>query len=260
MNARSRRSTIVELHSRGKQVSAIANELGIDKSAVSKAVPRYRELGTLEDRHRSGRVATANKPVVQKKLKQKIGQNPQRSKRKMTKQLGISKRSVRRIVKQKLGMHSYKLQEVHLLTDALKTPGTRNAKLCSEGSVVIDTSQFFFRIRSSFTVGQQFNKQNTQILASSSSSKRYGCAGITANGKTSLVFIDQGVKINQQIYWNQILEAVVEPWANEHFREQQWTFQQDSTPAHKAKTTQQWCKDHSPDGRIHYLISTRWTI
>ena len=42
-------------------------------------------------------------------------------------------------------------------------------------------------------------------------------AGICATGKTPLVFVDQGVKINQNVYRRDILGAVVVRWARRHF-------------------------------------------
>ncbi|GBO01112.1 hypothetical protein AVEN_252085-1 [Araneus ventricosus] len=41
--------------------------------------------------------------------------------------------------------------------------------------------------------------------------------GICASGKTPLVFVDGGVKINHKVYRRDILEAVVIPWAEKHF-------------------------------------------
>ncbi|KAM8709407.1 hypothetical protein ACLKA7_016243 [Drosophila subpalustris] len=62
--------------------------------------------------------------------------------------------------------------------------------------------------------------------------------GICASGKKTLDFVDQGVKINQEVYRRDILDAVVIPWAQQHFGDADWTFQQDSTPAHKAKISE----------------------
>ena len=71
-------------------------------------------------------------------------------------------------------------------------------------------------------------------------------AGICASGKTPLIFVEPGVKINADVYQRDILESVVLPWSQQHF-EGNWTFQQDSAPAHKARKTQHWISTHFPD-------------
>lgn len=62
-----------------------------------------------------------------------------------------------------------------------------------------------------------------------------------------LVFLDQGVQINQEVYSRDILEAVVLSWTKQHFGDADWAFQQDFAAAHKAKTTQDWCLTHFPN-------------
>ena len=74
--------------------------------------------------------------------------------------------------------------------------------------------------------------------------------GICATGKTPLVFADEGVKIDQNVYRRDILDAVVVPWTHRRFGRQQCTLQQDSAPAHKAKATQEWCNTYFHDFHI----------
>ncbi|KIH65309.1 hypothetical protein ANCDUO_04370 [Ancylostoma duodenale] len=57
--------------------------------------------------------------------------------------------------------------------------------------------------------------------------------GTTSDGKTPPVYVDVGVKINNDIYLKSILDDVLEL--------RQWCFQQDSAPAHKANVLQEWC-------------------
>ena len=68
---------------------------------------------------------------------------------------------------------------------------------------------------------------------------------ICATGKTPLIFVDESVKINAEVYRREILESVVLPWSLQHF-DGDWLFQQDSAPAHRARTTVQWISDHFP--------------
>jgi hypothetical protein len=70
---------------------------------------------------------------------------------------------------------------------------------------------------------------------------------IMETGKTPLVFVERGVKINAAVYQEQILKKVVKPWARWHFNNQCWTFQHDWALAHLAKTTLAYCKNEFPD-------------
>ena len=67
-------------------------------------------------------------------------------------------------------------------------------------------------------------------------------AGVTSTGlKTPLIFIDEGVKINQTIY-RRMLEEKVIPWVQETVGEEGITLQQDGATSHTAKAVQHWCK------------------
>ncbi len=99
-----------------------------------------------------------------------------------------------------------------------------------------------------FTIEQFHNNQNDRIWTSESplesgivsrSQKPKSVmvwAGITHNGKSPLIFIDEGIKVNQGVY-RSMLEEQVLPLTQTHFGEAKWTFQQDSAPAHKASKT-----------------------
>jgi inhibitor of nuclear factor kappa-B kinase subunit alpha len=77
-------------------------------------------------------------------------------------------------------------------------------------------------------------------------------AGVSHKGKTPLVFIPEGVKVNKEIYKSLILEPHVKPLTHSMFHSRNWTFQQDSAPSHRAKITQSWCEVNLPD-----FISTK---
>ncbi|KAI6650908.1 Carnitine O-palmitoyltransferase 1, liver isoform isoform X2 [Oopsacas minuta] len=121
--------------------------------------------------------------------------------------------------------------------------------------------QILFSDEKLFTVQQVLNKQNHRILATDKSTLPESTfrvsrtqkpasvmvwAGVTATGRTPLIFIPKGVKINQSVYRESILENVLKPWAQSHFGNDLWVFQQDSAPADKAKATQKWCKTNFP--------------
>ena len=71
-------------------------------------------------------------------------------------------------------------------------------------------------------------------------------AGICGTGKSPVVFVKPGVKINQVEYLK-ILKKKVLPWSQKHFKQVPWVFQQDSAPKHRAITVQEWCSKNFPD-------------
>ena len=69
-------------------------------------------------------------------------------------------------------------------------------------------------------------------------------AAVTKSGRSPLVFVEQGVKLNQENYRN---VGSLLPWAKEHFKKRPWTFQQHSAPSHGAKKTQEWLSANVPN-------------
>ncbi|CAD6191179.1 unnamed protein product [Caenorhabditis auriculariae] len=62
---------------------------------------------------------------------------------------------------------------------------------------------------------------------------------VSADSKTPLLFVDQGVKINKEVSISDILEETLLPWTQKHINRRQWAFQQDGAPSHTAKLSQQ---------------------
>ena len=112
------RASIISLHATGKKLLVIANSLGVPVRSVRYAIKRYKEIGGLQDRPRSGRPVTIRTTRNKDVIKKRIQRNPRRSMRGLAKSLKISERSVRRIVKDDLGYRSYKFIKGQALTDA----------------------------------------------------------------------------------------------------------------------------------------------
>ena len=117
---KSKREAIKCLHDSGMRIAEISRCADVPDSTVRKAIKRYEELGTTSDRPRSGRPRTATDAAHRKKVRQRFERNPRRSLRKVGQEVGISHASVRRIVKNNLGLKAYKQQKVKLLTETMK--------------------------------------------------------------------------------------------------------------------------------------------
>ena len=66
-------------------------------------------------------------------------------------------------------------------------------------------------------------------------------------GKLPLVFVESGVKVNADYYYNSVLRKVLKPNAKILYENGDWIFQQDSAPSHKAKIYQKLLEDEIPD-------------
>ncbi|XP_054719190.1 uncharacterized protein LOC129228534 [Uloborus diversus] len=181
--------------------------------------------------------------------------------RKIAKELEVSEKSVRTIVKNKLGLRSYKINRLHFLNDTMKQKRLIKARRMLRLTAGARLSKVFFTDEKIFTIEPTHNRQNHRQLLKKVQKKTAAAkiighshfaasimvwAGICATGATPLVFIDRKVKINAAIYQQRVLCDVLRPWATEHFGQDTFTLQQDWTPAHSARSTIAICKDLFP--------------
>ncbi|CAD5223079.1 unnamed protein product [Bursaphelenchus okinawaensis] len=146
---------------------------------VHRAVKRFKELINDCDRHRSGRPASVNTVANCQVLLKRFKRNPRTPVQKMAREAGIKEPTLRRIVEKKIKMKPYKLKKVQKLTEENKAPPKAE----------------------SIVAGRQ-RPRGIMVWA-----------GICASGKISLIFVDEGVKINKEVYQRDILEAMVLPCA-----------------------------------------------
>ena len=214
---KSKREAIKNLHDSGMRISEISRRLNVPDSTIRKAIKRYKELGTTSDRPRSGRPRTATDATHRKKVRQRFERNPRRSLRKVAREVGISRESVRRIVKDNLGLKPYKQQKATSLTAVMKTTRLERCKRLKRRFGAGRHRRILFSDEKIFTIEQSFNHQNDRIWSRELPQERFVgrsqkpksvmvWAGVTHNGKTPLVFIEEGAKVNQNVYRQKILE------------------------------------------------------
>ena len=259
MSTKEKRGAVIALHNEGVSPSEIAKRLEMYLATVCKQIKRYKELGTLDDRPRSGRPVTATTKKNKEKIRSRIRRNPRRSMRQMAKDIQISEGSVRKIVKKQLKLHPYKLAKAHLLTEEKKGERLKRARKMRRLAAAGRHHSVLFTDEKIFTAEQHHNSQNDRQLLPKGSlhpptvsrshfpSSVMVWAGICATGKTPLVFFEKGVKITAKVYQDQILRGVLEPWARQHFGNHEWTLQQDWAPSHSAKTTLALCEELFPN-------------
>ena len=60
--------------------------------------------------------------------------------------------------------------------------------------------------------------------------------------KSPLIFIEKNVKINAKYYITNVLKPI-SLLLNNHYKDKNWTFQQDGTTSHTVKISQNFCKE-----------------
>ncbi|EYC32852.1 hypothetical protein Y032_0002g1124 [Ancylostoma ceylanicum] len=103
----SHRSAILEMRRNGMAPSEICRRLKVNRKLVYRTLKR----GTTDYLPRTGRPVTVTTARIKKIVKERLERSPCRSMRKMTTELGISRRSLHIIVEDKLGMRAYKLRK-----------------------------------------------------------------------------------------------------------------------------------------------------
>ena len=70
-------------------------------------------------------------------------------------------------------------------------------------------------------------------------------AGVSKLGKTSIIFVEPGVKVNGQYYRDHVLDVMLEEMQT--MSNGDYIFLQDGARAHTAKATLQYLENHCPD-------------
>jgi inhibitor of nuclear factor kappa-B kinase subunit alpha len=266
------RQIIVRAFQRGERKVDIVRRFkpdGISRQYISYTIKRWQETGSAADRPRCGRPRTARTPPLVHKVRERFRRNRRRSVRKLAKKLDTPRTTVRRIVRDDIGLKPYKRQKVHGLSTAQKDKRLVRCKRLLRWSGNNRVNSIVFSDEKIFTVEEKLNKQNDRIYAAAiedipeeirtvqrfqSPSSFMVWAAVSAKGKFPLVFVERGVKVNKSYYQREILEKIVKPAGKRIFKNQQWTFQQDSAPAHSAKINQTWCGVNLPD----FISSSEW--
>lgn len=176
----------------------------------------------------------------------------------MAKDLKMSARSMRRVVKEDLGLKAYKFQRRHLISEASKKKRLDRGKKMLKEIERAGQKSIIWSDEKVFTVQAVNNPQNDRVYAANPGDLPEGSrahlrrqkpagvmvwAAVGSDGSTSpLVFIDEGVKINSNVYIQMLADDVL-PWVTETYGDN-YIFTQDGAPAHTSNVTQKWCKEH----------------
>ena len=258
-----------EQNYRPAQILELLKNTGINRKFIYRTIKRLNETGSIDDRKRSGRRRSVRTPRRIKAVKERMRRNPRRSQRKLASQMCASRSTIQRIIKQDLGLTPFKRRKVHGLTKQQCRTRLERSKALLQRYDFGDVERIVFSDEKMFVIEEHLNAQNDRVYAAAFEDipervrtvQRFQKPGsvmvwgaVSSGGKFPLVFVESGVKVNAAYYREEILEGCLKAEAHRVFGQGQWTFQQDSAPAHKAKVVQEWCQAEIPD----FITSSQW--
>lgn len=239
---------------------------GVNLKLIQRTIKRYKDTGTVRIKSDFRHYRPVRTLKVVKNVRERIRREPVQSVRKLSKDLGLSNSSALRICRDDLRLRPYKKRKVHGLTAVHKIA---RVKKCKHLLWWHAGDEIIFSDEKMFVLQDTHNQQNDRVWSVSldnipkdklavqrfqnhSSVMVWGA--ISERGKLPLHFVEKGVKINQDYYIQDVLEAHLLPHAQLMYGKDYFCFQQDSAPAHKAKRTIEWLEKNLPD----YISPAEW--
>jgi inhibitor of nuclear factor kappa-B kinase subunit alpha len=185
------------------------------------------------------------------------------STRQIARELNLTRTTVRRIIHNDLGLKCLKRRRAHELSTANRQSRLVRARQLLQRFSVSDVGFIFFTDEKLFTVAAPSNTQNDRVYVLRSMSKKQISSdrllrtrttfsqslmvsvGISKLGRTELIFVDPGTKINGQYYRDVMLAQHLLPQMR-HIAGNMFIFQQDSAPAHRARETIEYLSRNAP--------------
>lgn len=259
------RIAVIALHKVGMEPSVIfqtLQKLGISRMFVYRTINRYNNTSSVEDQKRSGRPRAVRTTKAVNAVKARIRRNPIRKQKILSREMKIPARTLSRIIKQDLKLGAYRRYTGHALNQSLQLKRVDRSKRLLSRYAGERHRNILFTDEKIFTIEEHYNKQNDKVYAHSSKEAAQVVGkvqrghhpasvmvwwGVSYQGVTKLHFCEKGVKTSAKVYQDTVLDHVVKPLSNTLFKNIPWTFQQDSAPGHKARTTQAWLETNVPD-------------
>ena len=237
--------------------------------SIDHLLKKIRKTGTVDRQPGSGRPRLVRVDenigkVENLVLSQEDKPKTHRSIRKISRETGIHRSTVHRIIHRDLQLKCLKRRRAQLLSEPNRV--TRLAR-CKQLLKKYDDSAvdfIWFTDEKVFTVEPPSNSQNDRVYVPVRTKKRLiepsrllrtrstfsqslmVSVAVSKMGVTQLIFVDPGVKVNGQYYRDVVLAQQMLP-AIKHVAGDAFVFQQDSAPTHRARATIQLLQQETPD-------------
>jgi transposase len=178
-----------------------------------------------------------------------------KSPREIEREIGVSRSSVRRIVKLDLKLKTYKRVVAQKLNENCRMKRVdRCRQLLERFPNDRSVRSVWFTDEKSFTVATPVNSQNDRVYSAAVKKNQVPASrlvrerehfsrsimvsvGVSRMGKTSVVFVEPGAKVNSKYYCDNVLGRGLLPDIRQRCNNYNWTLQQDGAPSHTARST-----------------------
>lgn len=253
----------------GKSPSEISKDLSnvVSERTVRNWQSMYLKTGKIDLKKPPGLVRTVRTKNVIMKVKKRYERNARQSVHKMALQLGISERSMGRIVKEDLGLRAYHITIEPKLTDAHKQARITFAYWVRRSLTKASIQKILFTDEKYFTVDGIFNRHNDRVYAATraEADERGGVhqkskypaqimvwLGACYAGVTKPIVFEPFETLTQDKYIDNVLPLALSE--GKRLIGDTFIYQQDNARPHAARNSQMWCKQHFPD----FIDSKRW--
>jgi transposase len=239
---------------------------------VNDFLKKLEETGSRDRKPGSGRPRSVRTEemiasVEERILSQENKPGSSMSEREVSRDLGISRSSVKRIVKKDLKLKTYKRVPVQELSDPVRLKRIERCTQLMRRFAPQDVGLICFTDEKLFTVATPRNTQNDRVHSTATKKKfvprenllrvTSRCRdsvmvsiGIMMDHKCSLVFLPCGMRISADIYQQEILERMLPETGR---MVPNFVFQQDGAPAHTARTTLAYLRQ-----RCQFIEPSMW--
>lgn len=186
-----------------------------------------------------------------------------KSPREIEQHTGLSRSTVRRIVKEDLNLRNFRRQKAQLLSESNREQRRQRVATLLGRFPPHTVRRIWFTDEKCFTVRNPINSQNDRVYAPISikksevppekllrqqphfTKKLMVSVGVSKLGKTRIVFIDEGAKVNAVYYTESVLKNGLLPDIR-RISGDRFVLQQDGARSHTARHTIQFLDQHVP--------------
>jgi transposase len=265
-----KREAIVAALLAGKCTKVIVEECKVSEKTIYNVKRCLKEGKGLAHQSGAGRPKSVTTPRLINAIKSRVARNPVRTMRGMARDLNVSEKTVRRIVKKNLKAKSFARNQKFLLTDRIKISRLERCKkimnqLKKKTPIILFTDEKYFTVdpitnsRTSRYIAKGRAKDVPDHVKSVQNTKHpaqimmFGL--VASNGlKMDPVYLPIGLRMGAKDYLELVLKPHVLPWIQENFDDDDnVVLMQDGAPCHTANLVQNWLRT-----RINFWPKDVW--